>query len=215
MIEELIKFLGGSALFLGAVAWLIRSLIIHRLNKDITDFKTNLQHESKIEFQKVSHYLRLSGLEYEHRVALLHEKRAEVIAELYRLLIEFIVAAESYTSIAEFSNEPGKNEKETLLNNSVYEFGRYYIINRIYFSKLICNSVDELLTKALGPIQKYSYWRKQEGKGYVGALKANDSWGEASKIITREIPPLLDKIGNEFRNLLGVDTNEIQQQNQH
>ena len=57
MSEELIKFFGGSALFLAAVSWLIRSLITHRLSKDVEDFKSILRHQSQLELQEAGHLL--------------------------------------------------------------------------------------------------------------------------------------------------------------
>ena len=46
-MEEIIKFLGGTALLLGAVAWLIRELMKHLLNKDIELHKNELKHQSE------------------------------------------------------------------------------------------------------------------------------------------------------------------------
>ena len=116
MTEEIIKFLGGTTLFLAVVGWLIRSLIYHRLSKDIENFKTELQHQSKINIQQV---------------AILHTKRAEVIAELYRLLVEFVGAAESYTSLLEWKDEPNKDDKAETLGDIATEFHKYFIINKI------------------------------------------------------------------------------------
>lgn len=204
MSEELIKFFGGSALFLGAVGWLIRSLITHRLEKDASDFKANLQHQSQIEIQEAGHLLRISSLEHEHRVASLQVKRAEVIAKLYELLVEFIGAAESYANPAEFPGEPSKDEKAKILGEKASEFRRYFVTNRIYFPKRICNAIDNLWAEAVGPVSKFSFWRKQEG-----AIKnATEAWFEAWDVMSKKVPPLLESIEDEFRSLIGVPVNE-------
>lgn len=52
MIEETIKFLGGSAILLGAVAWLIRSIISQGLSKDIAVFKTEIQKKVLLKSRK-------------------------------------------------------------------------------------------------------------------------------------------------------------------
>lgn len=202
--EELIKFFGGTALFLTAVAWLIRSLITHRLTKDVTDFKSNLQHQSQLELQEAGHLLRISGLEHEHRVAALHEKRAEVIAKLYELLVEFIGAAESYANLAEFSGEPNKDEKAEILSEKASEFRRYFVTHRIYFPKRICSAIDNLWTEAVGPISKFSFWRKQTG----AAKNASEAWFNAWDVMSKKVPPLLENIEDEFRSLIGVPVAE-------
>lgn len=40
---ELLKFVGGGAVLLTVVAWLVRSLILHLLTKDIEKYKLDLK----------------------------------------------------------------------------------------------------------------------------------------------------------------------------
>jgi len=190
MTGEIIKFFGGAALFLGAAAWLIRSLVSHRLSKDIENFKTELQHQSKLEIQQV---------------AVLHTKRAEVIAELYRLLVEFVGSAESYASLVEWKGEPSKDEKAEQLGEIATEFRKYFVVNRIYFTKNTCSAVDELWLESLGPIRKYSFWRVREDRSETDAVKAMEAWETATDTMTIKVPVLLATIEDEFRGLLGVE----------
>lgn len=57
---ELIKFLGGASILIGAIAWLIKSLVSQYLSKDIETFKTKLkfesEHENHLLMQKISLY---------------------------------------------------------------------------------------------------------------------------------------------------------------
>ena len=204
MSEELIKFFGGSALFMAAAAWLIRSLITHRLSKDVEDFKANLQHQGQLEIQEAGHLLRISSLEHEHRVALLHEQRAEVISRLYELLVEFVAAAEGYANLMEYSGEPSKDEKAQILGEKASEFRRYFVTKRIYFPKRICSAIDNLWSEAIGPVSKFSFWRKQAG----GDKNASEAWFEAWDVMSKKVPSLLESIEDEFRSLIGVPVDE-------
>ena len=119
MTEEVVKFLGGTALVLAAVGWLVRSLIGHFLSKDVESFKHRLQSESTVELERLRHSLRLVASEHEKQIHLLQERRAEVIAELYARLIEFLGAAESFASLAECTQKlpssfPNRFTKESL-----------------------------------------------------------------------------------------------------
>lgn len=142
MNAEIINFLGGSAILISAIAWLVRSLVVHHLNKDVDIFKNNLQHTSKVEA---------------HKLSLLHEKRAEVVAELYQLLIEFVSAAHSFASPIEYAGEASKDEKGILYQQHAAKFRNYYIKNKIYFSRSICNAVDDIWNVTSDPIMDFGY----------------------------------------------------------
>ena len=43
MTEEIFKFVGGSAVLLAAIGWLLRSIILHSLNKDIEIHKETIK----------------------------------------------------------------------------------------------------------------------------------------------------------------------------
>ncbi len=46
-MEEVIKFIGGTAIAITIIAWLIKSLIVHLLSKDVEIFKSNLKYQSE------------------------------------------------------------------------------------------------------------------------------------------------------------------------
>ena len=64
-MEEVLKFIGGSAVAIGAVAWLIKSLVSHLLGKDVEMFKSRLKYEAEhgnhLLLQKISLYKEVSN----------------------------------------------------------------------------------------------------------------------------------------------------------
>ena len=54
MYEEIIKLLGGTAIIVAAVAWLIRSLIVHFLSKDVEKYKEQLRAANDLELEKAT-----------------------------------------------------------------------------------------------------------------------------------------------------------------
>lgn len=46
-MEEIIKFLGGTAIAISAIAWLVKSLVSHLLGKDVEIFKSQLKYEAE------------------------------------------------------------------------------------------------------------------------------------------------------------------------
>lgn len=80
--------LGGTPV----LKWFVKSLIEKMLAKDLERFRASLNSEANSTIERLKHELQLVSLEHQVRFSKLHEKRAEVIAELYGLLVEQIGA---------------------------------------------------------------------------------------------------------------------------
>ncbi len=46
-MEEMIKFIGGTAIVITAIAWLVKALVSHLLSKDVETFKSDLKYEAE------------------------------------------------------------------------------------------------------------------------------------------------------------------------
>jgi len=92
-VEQLIAIIGGSTVLIGAVAWLTRSIIVHFLSKDIENYKMRLKAETDQKLEELRNSFRMRAFEHETRFLRLHEKRAEILAELYKKLVEAASAA--------------------------------------------------------------------------------------------------------------------------
>lgn len=204
MTEEIIKFLGGTALVLAAAAWLVRSLVAHFLSKDVELFKQQLQARSTVELERLRHDLRLVAAEHEKRVHLLQERRAQTIADLYAKLIDFLGAAESFASLAEWSGEQSKEEKAKILAERAGEFRGYFLRKRIYFSEEICHKVEALFQEVHGSSLRFRVWLAQAEKGASVTQQMHEAWDEAWKVMKDRVPPLVAAVDAEFRALLGV-----------
>ena len=214
MAEEVIKFLGSAAIAIAAVAWLVRSLIGHFLSKDIESFKERLQSESAAELERLRHSLRLIASEHEKQIHLLHERRAEVIAELYAKLKAFVAAAASFASLVEWKGEPTKEEKAATLADKAYEFHHYFQSKRIFFSEGVCAKVDSVFGEVHSSSVKYRVWlaRSKDGGGRAYE-KMDEAWTEAWNTMKDKVPPLVAAVETEFRDLLGVTRNRGEKSN--
>jgi hypothetical protein len=103
---SVVSVFGGSVAFFGAAAWLIRSLIQHFLSKDLEKFRLELTIQHDIALERAKSDLQRLFREHEIRFSHLHEKRAEIIAELYQLTVETNDAAEA--CIQAFKEKPDK-----------------------------------------------------------------------------------------------------------
>ncbi|MEX1094617.1 MAG: hypothetical protein WED34_01140, partial [Planctomycetales bacterium] len=109
-MAEVVKFLGGSAILLTVVGFLIRSLVAHYLSKDVETFKTKLA---------------LQALEHEIRFRRVDERVAEHLSGVYARLFPLYKAVHSFVKILERRDEPDKNAKfETVrqLNRDFWDY---------------------------------------------------------------------------------------------
>ena len=157
MSEEVIKFLGGTAIALSAIAWLIRSLISHFLNKDVEGYKQRLDKKAFIHRTKFS---------------ALHEKQARILEELYSHLLEFISAAEYLVSPSLPPSAPSVQDRAISLDGYSGTFYRYYYKNRIYLSPDLCAKIDELFEAISDSTSRYTFWNAKEEQGRIQARSA-------------------------------------------
>lgn len=188
--DEIAKVLVVPVVGITAAAWLIRSIIIHVLAKDIGRFKDQLA---------------MSAKERETRFNILQSKRAEVIEQLYGKLIDFMAAVERCVSPLGYKNDPPKEEQLKAVGEAQGAFLMYYMRNRIYFSEPICDGIDSLFNALVPKVRKFGLWLAFQ-KRYPDQMgNQPDAWDEAWKAMQDQVPPIMRSIERDFRDLLGVE----------
>jgi len=182
IITLIISSIGGSAVLFGAVAWFARSLIKNFIDRALEKFKSNLE---KMAFE---HQIRFSTL---------HEKRAQIIAELYGRLYEFHWAVCAFLRDFHKENENDKTQRVQELDNKSYEFKDYFDKHRIYFTENICSTVDELVNALYS-----AYVPLEERDSSDDNLKK--VWRKCADTVQKQYPAIRASLESDFRNILGV-----------
>ena len=187
MIKEILTFVGGGGILLAIVAWVVRSIINHYLTKDVEKYRDALKAES-------------------FRFSRLHEKRGEVIAQLYANLDELVKAVYSFVHLAEWAGEPSKDEKRKIAGEALKKFQDHFDKNRIYFSETLCYKIDNFVREFTQPAAKYAIYLKmsEDTDGSVRKEK-DEAWFSAYNKMEKDVPETKKAIENEFRSLLGVE----------
>lgn len=201
--QVLIATLGGSAVLLLAVGFLVRNLITHLLSKDVERFKADLQHNATIQLERALIELRQQTLEHEVRFRHLHEKRSLVIAELYSRIVEAIQKLEYAFQPVEWFNQPPRNKKLEEAQPALYALHQYFEQHRILFPELLAANVHSFIEKLGGWFHEYQIWSEM----------ADDELAKQNKIaavrtawkgLKDEVPVLKLSLETEFRKLLQV-----------
>ena len=125
--------IGGSAGILVVLGFLARSVIRAWLAKDLEKFKVELKSTSDTAIERLKADLQRAAFEHQVRFSKLHEKRAEVIAQLYKYLAETTWAIEDF--VQPFEGEPSRKEKYDPTWNKIVECYRFLDQHRIYYSE--------------------------------------------------------------------------------
>lgn len=177
----------------------------------LQDYKTKVNTELATELEPIKSELAKGNIAYQIQYSHLHQKRGEVIIELYQKLIELHSAMVEWTRtfqpIVEDA-EAEKAERESRANKAIHDFKNYYLFHKVYFSKNFCFSIDELFKE---------YWDKgwdfgwKSGRIASGQITQEDYLNyskELNKISTEikeVLPSRIEELENQIRGILGVD----------
>ncbi|WP_431217069.1 hypothetical protein ACQ86N_22490 [Puia sp. P3] len=198
----------------------VASLLIKQFIQSSAD-KSIAQHKNQLDILLSSHQLNLNTNLERYKAELnlratrqtyLHEKRLEVIAELYTKLINLVSALQEMTRRIHpvIENAEAEEQQRVAAAHKAYaEYNNYYFYHKLYFTK----AVGDLLENIRGQYHSvtWDYWeprRLQEIAG--GRLPSNEleraleTSRQATAKVLKEIPEILEKLEHEFRLLLGV-----------
>ena len=200
MIEAVITAIGGTAILLAAVGWLVRSLIGQYLSKDLEAHKEALRSQTELELERLKSNLAITAASHQIRFSRLHEKQAKLVEELYfdvdrldqlsKLLIGVFV---SHTPVA----EKKKRAKEILEEYS--KLNAKFHQNKLYFTpevfSLFSAYKNTVFEPAIVLLEDITDAEKEDFMaGYTDDHEHN----------TKKLEDLRTAIENEFRSLLGV-----------
>jgi hypothetical protein len=111
LVKTIIGVVGGGTVLLGAVSWLIKSIITDQLDRDNAAFRNQLQRDSDvqiealknelkrnsdIEIERLKSSLQIAALEHQVRFTMLHSERLEAIPKLTTSLEDAITQVRDY-----------------------------------------------------------------------------------------------------------------------
>ena len=196
--------LGGNAALLLALGWLARSLGSQFLAKDIEKFKAELTAVSAASIEGLEHEFQLAALEHQVRFSKLHERRAEVITELYRLLVETEWAAKGFVS----SLDAPQPEKYVTAMNKAAEFYWYFEKNRIYLPHPLCEQLEQFIRNMRNQVSGFgAYVSKDEAFLPDHVLEEKHHvWMKAAEYFNKEVPNARSALEAALRSILGPTT---------
>ena len=202
--ESILVAVGGNAALLLLLGWLARSLGSQLLAKDLEKFKADLAAASSSSTEKLKHDLQLTAVEHQVRFSKLHERRAEVIAELYSLLVEAQWAAQNFVSVGDLQGDPPKQVKYATAMNKAADFYRCFDKNRIYLPQVLCVQLEKFNANMRKRVLQFGAYVSIDEKAAPDSfiVQKLEVWAKASEYFDKEIPLARTALESELRQIL-------------
>lgn len=201
--QILIAALTSSAFTTGLLAILLfagKSLIERWLSRNLEKYKAELQ---------------LAAFEHQTRFTKLHEKRAEVIAELYKRLVQFQGSVQRLANIIGDEREcEGLYEIYCEVALGSWEtFMEYFEENRVYLTENLCEKFDWFQCAGLAALSVFAFYQGDPSLDSTPLPSGLDLARKAARqpvaiervldMINVHLPRLRQEIETEFRTMLG------------
>lgn len=183
----------------GALTYLLKTL-----GKQFMDQNLEI-HKMQLNQQLESHKAELELINIKQ--SRLHDKRIDTIQELYEKLTEFYMDLDTlirWKNVTGLSDEEIKKQQFEEANKtfeSGSKFSRYYLMNKLYFSKEMCATIDEII-KEMRSCQ-YDLTIQYQWMNLSADLQMN-SFKQAKEKLEKQVPMLKEQIETKFREILGV-----------
>ena len=198
--QSLLVAAGGNAAVLLVLGFLGRSLVSSILAQNLEKFKAGLAQN----LEKFKADLQQAGIEHQIRFSKLHEKRATVLAELYKLLVEAFWRVSEFTSPMQFG-DPNRNKQYVDALNSVEAYFRFFDQHRIWLPTKLCDPLEYFAKQLRDPTIQLGVYLSIKNPTEKTFHEQQEVWNKVWETVSGDIPKIRSAIEVEFRTLLGAD----------
>jgi|GEM_PF-1075621 len=183
-------------------------------NESLELYKSKLNEELSLKIEPLKAELNKQNISYQIQYSFLHQERGKVLVDLYKKLQELYSAMADWTATMHPVIENGDKEmkeRNIRANTALIDFRNHFVLNKIFFSKSFCKSIQALIDV---------YWDKGWDFGYAQnrILEGNlphDYFKDYSTQLTAiskelrvKIPPMISEIEDLCRDILNVKKEE-------
>jgi len=201
----------------GILAILVNSLVVNSLNRDLEAYKSKLNadleaHKSTMakDVEAFKSNLQLATIEHQVRFSKLHDKRAQVIQDLYGKLVALDSVIHSVLKRFQRVGEATPEEKIREYGRLHSELNEFFLPNRIFFGSETCRVIDALLFLSRDTyFDITTYPVDPESPEYKCGQRdlldeRHEYWEKAREAFDTDIKNLKEQLETQFRAMLGV-----------
>jgi hypothetical protein len=195
---------GGAGVALAAGTYLLKSSLAHWMTRDAEKFKAQLKSDADSEIERLKHSLQIAALEHQVKFSNLHERRANVIAEVYQRLVEVYEESRKFTLTAgQSTNSSESFEHYNKAYTSNYELFLFVQPRRIYLPREVCSLLDECLQVMNRAVIDANMSSKPLFSDPQMVKERGVVFRDAYIAIAEDVPKIRELLEAEFRKILG------------
>lgn len=188
---------GGTA----AIAFLAKALINQLFSRETEQFKAGLQMEHTVQAEKLRTDLKAIAFERETMFSRLHQRRFEVVEELYRLLAQTQEDFAELVSPMSYAGGPSQEDKMKAAGKSGTEFLRFFNQHRLFLEDSLCEEITKLQNELKGIWITFVVYGNDDPDLRKEKLR---KWEEAWEKMEKIVPGLRRDIEQKMRTALGI-----------
>src|ERR1700693_786901 len=208
---DVIAALGGQTIFLAAAVWLIRRLVSHGMDRDLAKYKAELKadadrdiekfrNELRFDIEKHKNTLKIAEVEHRVRFSRLHEKRAEVIANIYQLMVDADWMSQSF-----IKGDVRSQTRADVAMDKVIELSKYFELHRLYLPESDCIILKSFINELFHLVTSIkTFWTDVKNPTSQEIHQQNQQMREVLNSLETKIPGIKSLLEKEFRTLLGA-----------
>jgi hypothetical protein len=199
--KELLVILGGTGIAVAALAYVVKMLLTHWMDKSMESFKLRLAAEHDTQLDKLRNSLVQQAFEHEVRFRRNDEAIALHLNEVYNRILTLYESVCNYVKILEWSTDPPKEDRLEVVNQANKDFWKYFLQNRLYIPKPLYQRTRALADKLIDITNKFTENQRREEKG----LETDDRyWSKAFTEVNQESGELFSALVDEFQVRIGL-----------
>jgi hypothetical protein len=187
--QELLKYIGGATVLVGAIAVLTKILVSHFLEKEKERFKKDLEQ---------------TAFAYQTRFSRLHDERAKVIASLYERICSALEATKEALYFKD--DDAFKDRYKECADKALEETKGLRVFaqtNKIYFSDAVVERLDYFVNglRHIAEVHGMEAMKAANPTIFFQVAKADEFLAATEERLSAILPFIED----DFKKLLGVD----------
>lgn len=198
VIVKILEYVVTPSVIVIVIGFVAKSVFTQFMSKDIERYKLRLKAEYDNSKIRIENELRIRLFEFQTRFSLYHQQRAKSIQELYSLLSDTYDSLVNLTRTLQIKGQESLEERKKNTATIHNAMKQYYQRNRIFYSRDICEKVE-----SIAELMKRAYIDfdiAQDGSDYKP--DRTGLWEKSWNTISCDLPPLLQKLEEEFRKIL-------------
>lgn len=191
----LVATLGGNAILLAAVAWLIKTLVSNRLLLDVEKFKIEVKASADLEIERMKAFLA--------RASHVHERQVDTLTRLYRHFFEAQGYLQRMASTAQFEGEVSIDEYGQMCSDAIISARDTLSDGQLLIPPELAQNCDYFFNSLF---EGQNHLAFAQHPMIVDGIQRAEFWDKAKKSAYEQVPGILNQIEKAARAVIHGDS---------